>query len=610
MPTLTLNFQPRSTPSKREEVKAFFRAIFGLPRMLTINSQTHDTPMNSKFNSQTHDTPMNSKLVMKTTTMKTIQPFTRALAVLTTGVAVLLPLAGAAQALPTFTTNGETITVDGITNSIATSYVVGGTNFGNTTLVITNGGVVNQPGAGKSFTVGVVNRTNNRLIISGSGSSLISTDNSTSMAGNFNSIRIENGGSMTAGAFGGGMGQSKSTITVTGAGSSFTHRGGFIMAGSSDTTNNAQSLSVLDGATATMGRVLLGQYYSGATITVSGAGSTYNGNVEIGNITSGFGVAANNALIVSNNGTFNGRVIIQGMPGAQNHRLQVDGGTVNATNTSNGVIDVTRGALILNSGTVTTRSLLATNGAVSLVTFNGGRLDTAGTSVSNGSALVVGNGTNSATLHLNGGSHSFANGLSVAANGTLSGTGTIAGNTTISGIHSPGNSAGIQTFSNNLTYNGTSPEVLWELTANTTTQGSPTPVFDQIIVGGNLDFSVPTTLKLSFNFTGSTVDWSNSLWSTNITGTAGWLIYDVAGTLTNFNNISVAAANWADGSGALFDTVRAGSTFSLHQEGNDIYLNYAVPEPSTYALLVLAAAGLGVHVVRRRRRTCTGTARR
>ena len=53
----------------------------------------------------------------------------------------------------------------------------------------------------------------------------------------------------------------------------------------------------------------------------------------------------------------------------------------------------------------------------------------------------------------------------------------------------------------------------------------------------------------------------------------------------------------------LLQSVWAGSSFSLYNDGisNDIYLNYAVPEPSTYALLALAAAGLGAHVVRRRR---------
>jgi fibronectin-binding autotransporter adhesin len=226
------------------------------------------------------------------------------------------------------------------------------------------------------------------------------------------------------------------------------------------------------------------------------------------------------------------------------------------------------------------------NGTLTLAADNS---YTGATTVSAGSLII--NGNQSAATGV----------LNVASGATLGGSGTIGGATTISGIHSPGNSAGVQTFASNLTYNGT-PTVQWELTANTTTLGSPA-VFDQIVVGGNLDFAVPTTLTLNFALPGSAVDWSNGLWANDITGTSGWLVYDVAGTLSNFTNLTIAVENWADGQGAFFDAVRAGSSFSLYNDGvsSDVYLNYAVPEPSTYALLALAAAGLGAHVFRRRR---------
>jgi len=202
------------------------------------------------------------------------------------------------------------------------------------------------------------------------------------------------------------------------------------------------------------------------------------------------------------------------------------------------------------------------------------------------------------TLIING-STSNASAVTVGLNGTLGGTGTVGGNTTISGIHSPGNSPGIQTFTGNLSYvNGGTPNptVNWELASNTTTVGAnPTANFDQIIVSGNLDFTHPTIINLSFNGAGSTVLWSDSLWDAN----QSWLLYDVAGITTNIANLNLSTINWLDSGSNLFST--AGGSFTLSQNGEDVMLNFAaVPEPSTYGL-GLGAMALALAAVRRRR---------
>lgn len=275
------------------------------------------------------------------------------------------------------------------------------------------------------------------------------------------------------------------------------------------------------------------------------------------------------------------------------------GGQVqNASSTADSVLTLN----VANATTQTSSAVLrntggSTTGSLSIVKTGGG------TQILDGNMTYTGATTVSAGSLIVNGNQSAATGvLTVSSGATLGGSGTIGGATTISGIHSPGNSPGVQTFASNLTYSGT-PTVEWELTGNTTTQGSPTRVFDQIVVNGNLDFAVATTLTLNFALAGSTVDWSNGLWGNDITGASGWLVYDVAGSLSGFQNLSISVENWADGQGALFGTVRAGSSFGLFQDGNDIYLNYAVPEPSTYALLtLLGAAFAGRIMVRRWRR--------
>jgi hypothetical protein len=103
------------------------------------------------------------------------------------------------------------------------------------------------------------------------------------------------------------------------------------------------------------------------------------------------------------------------------------GGNLIVNNNSGlAVVGVSSGTFTLNGGTITTDNLRLTNSTGSFV-FNGGTLNTKSTVVANGSPFVVGDGTNSATLRMLGGTHSFAAGLTISSNATLTGCGTIIG---------------------------------------------------------------------------------------------------------------------------------------------------------------------------------------
>ena len=108
-------------------------------------------------------------------------------------------------------------------------------------------------------------------------------------------------------------------------------------------------------------------------------------------------------------------------------------------------------------------------------------------------------------------------------------------------------------------------------------------------------------MNLVFSATTSEVDWNDSFWNDSRAGSFSWLVYQVGGATTGFNNINLAS-NFEDLNAVSLETVRAGASFGVTQIDNDIYLTYTVPEPSTYALLGLAGAGLAVYVLRRRRR--------
>lgn len=90
-----------------------------------------------------------------------------------------------------------------------------------------------------------------------------------------------------------------------------------------------------------------------------------------------------------------------------------------ATNTASGALRIDGGTTIVESNLV-----VSTNGRIQ---FNSGFLSCAGTAVSNGVPFVIGDGTNAATFHMEGGTHYFDNGLVISPNGRLTGCGTIIG---------------------------------------------------------------------------------------------------------------------------------------------------------------------------------------
>ncbi|MFM8330424.1 MAG: PEP-CTERM sorting domain-containing protein [Candidatus Methylumidiphilus sp.] len=249
----------------------------------------------------------------------------------------------------------------------------------------------------------------------------------------------------------------------------------------------------------------------------------------------------------------------------------------------------TGSANVTVGGGVSGSSTLTKTGASQLI-LNGNNTYTGTTTISAG-GLVVNGSTNASSA------------VTVNAGASLGGTGTIGGNTSIAGIHNPGNSPGIQTFTNDLTYTGGASVVNWELKANTTANAAnPNALFDSIVVGGNLAFDGATSLNLSFTPTGSSVLWSDAFWNSSKSGVNGWLLYNVTGSLSNFSNLSLASFNWLDSGANAFATALPGASFSLYQNGNNIYLDYTaatsnsnVPEPSSFALF-----GLGAFMLHRR----------
>ncbi len=306
------------------------------------------------------------------------------------------------------------------------------------------------------------------------------------------------------------------------------------------------------------GRVL----YTGSTASVSDRSFVLQGPAGVDNGIDASGTTGAATL------TLNGNLVSTGS--ALRFSL---GGTNAGVNTFAGTLGNGTSLALLKDGSTTWR-LTATNTYTGATTVQAGRL------------IVDGSIANSA--------------VTVQSGATLAGSGTLGGATTIQSgaTHAPGNSPGLQTFNSGLTY-ATGSTLQWELIGNTV-DGRGTSFDGVNVSGGTLSIGTGVTSSLVFNTTGSSVIWTNSFWDSD----RSWLVFANTNSPTLartgvFDTIDLST----DSLGSTLASVRSDASFAWNQQGNDVYLTYtAVPEPSTYALLVLAAAALGAHAWRRRRR--------
>lgn len=362
-------------------------------------------------------------------------------------------------------------------------------------------------------------------------------------------------------------------------GSAGTVTGG--ISGGTVTSAGALNADVSGTANVTAGELLTGAI-SGGTVSANSLSST--------SITGGTNNIIGAASITTLNGgtTTVGGVATIGtltsgtanLNGATSSITTLNGGTVNLGTT---ILSVESGSM---AGSITGASGSLVKSSTGTLTLSGANSYGGATNVTEGKLVV--NGNDSAATGT----------VTVSGGATLGGSGTIRGATIINGVHSPGNSPGLQTFTSGLTYN-TGSSLTWELIEDTL--GVRGTHFDGIdVTGGTLTINSGVTSNLVFNGAGSLVNWGDDFWNVD----RQWLVFDNANAPSLspgsiFGTINVSA----DGASNSFASIRAGASFSWSQSGNDLFLNYhsitAVPEPSSLALIGVVFASAAF--VRRRK---------
>jgi hypothetical protein len=216
--------------------------------------------------------------------------------------------------------------------------------------------------------------------------------------------------------------------------------------------------------------------------------------------------------------------------------------------------------------------------------------------VNSSSTIIISNGASlryNGTTALRAASVSLGGG-SGAGRAVLGGTGTINSAVTLDSLNdvlSPGNSPGLQNFATSQTWSSFTYD--WELNNFTgTTAGVD---FDQISIAGSLDLSGSSYSLNVISLTAGNVP-GNVANFTEVDTT--WTILSASGGITGFNSFE-----WLVDTNSFSALGSIAGRFTISQLDNTLNLNYAVPEPSTYALLGVSALAWGAWFVRRRRKS-------
>ena len=349
------------------------------------------------------------------------------------------------------------------------------------------------------------------------------------------------------------------------------------------------------------------------TVAVGGAlellgGITVNGEILALN---GTGVSDDGVLRnISGNNAYNGLIEINGT-----NRINSGAGTLTVSAFTNG-LNSNRELLVGGGGNTVIAGALTGTGTGRLVKDGTGTLTISaantvdgGTTVGAGSLVVSSSGSittsatnsviisNGASLRYNGSTALFAGSVDLGTGGgsgraVLGGTGTINSAVALNSLNdvlSPGNSPGIQSFTPNQTWSSFTYD--WELNNFAgTTAGT---AFDQISMAGALNLS-------GSNYTLNVI----SLTAGNVPGDVpdftevdtSWIILVAAGGISGFDD-----REWLVDTNSFSALGSIAGRFTISQSGNNLNLNYVVPEPSTYALLGVSALACGAWFVRRRR---------